>query len=377
LLLAALAVLFTGPAAMAYPHAVAGAGRVSLTTPPTVTRGAAVTLHADLSVAGVAVPGRPVTFTERRPGATDWSVLGTVDTDVHGASEWTVSHVDHATEFGAYYSDAEGVVGSPTATATVHVVDIALHAPSMVRYDAHAVVAAALQLDGTDGIAGQQVRVRYRSDPGAPWSASLWRRSSNDGGISATRRAVSSFQVGVDFPGNGPLAASPLRITTVHVRMPWLGQHAVSADGFRFPFLDPAKAESRGAWSLDQGVDLAAKGTACGSAAKLVAVDDGTVIQTGVSGFGPTAPVIRMSDGPFAGRNVYYGHTGHIYVHVGQRVHRGQLVAQIGCGHVGESASPHLEIGVGEPGGPPCCPPFRATAGEMLRELVDSLDAAR
>jgi murein DD-endopeptidase MepM/ murein hydrolase activator NlpD len=84
-----------------------------------------------------------------------------------------------------------------------------------------------------------------------------------------------------------------------------------------------------------------------------------------------------MSDGPFAGRNVYYGHTGHIYVHVGQRVHRGQLVAQIGCGHVGESASPHLEIGVGEPGGPPCCPPFRATAGEMLRELVDSLDAAR
>ncbi|HET6909628.1 MAG TPA: peptidoglycan DD-metalloendopeptidase family protein, partial [Mycobacteriales bacterium] len=147
----------------------------------------------------------------------------------------------------------------------------------------------------------------------------------------------------------------------------------MSSSGFRFPFLDPGQAESPGAWTLDQGVDMFAQGQACGAAAKLVAVGDGTVIQTGISGFGPTAPVIRMDGGPFAGRNVYYGHTGHIYVHVGEHVHIGQLVAQIGCGQVGYSAAPHLEIGVGEPGGPPCCPPFHATASQMYHQLVAAL----
>jgi murein DD-endopeptidase MepM/ murein hydrolase activator NlpD len=116
-----------------------------------------------------------------------------------------------------------------------------------------------------------------------------------------------------------------------------------------------------------------AQGDACGAAAKLVAVGNGTVIQTGIQGFGPTAPVIRMSSGPFAGRNVYYGHTGEIFVRVGQTVHIGQVIAEIGCGSVGYSDAPHLEIGVGEPGGPPCCPPMHATSAQMYRQLVAAL----
>jgi murein DD-endopeptidase MepM/ murein hydrolase activator NlpD len=148
---------------------------------------------------------------------------------------------------------------------------------------------------------------------------------------------------------------------------------AVSTAGFVFPFQRPSLAQSSGAWSLDQGVDIAADGYACGASAILVAVGDGVVIQEGISGFGPTAPVLRMTSGPFKGRNVYYGHTGHVYVPVGAHVTAGQPLAQIGCGRVGYSSAPHLEIGVGEPGGPPCCPPMHATASEMYHQLLAAL----
>ena len=158
-------------------------------------------------------------------------------------------------------------------------------------------------------------------------------------------------------------------VKTVKVRP----KPATARSGFRFPFFNPRQAESPGSWTFDQGIDMFAQGQACGAAAKLVAVGDGTVIQTGISGFGPTAPVIHMSDGPFRGRNVYYGHTGHIYVHVGQHVRAGDLVAQIGCGRVGMSSAPHLEIGVGVPGGPPCCPGFGQTSHLMFKQLVAAL----
>jgi murein DD-endopeptidase MepM/ murein hydrolase activator NlpD len=194
--------------------------------------------------------------------------------------------------------------------------------------------------------------------------------TTNAAGIAvASGRFTKDFQVGIQFPGAGALAPSPLVVKTVRVRP----KPAVARSGFRFPFLNPRQAQSPGSWTFDQGIDMFAQGDACGAAAKLVAVGDGTVIQTGISGFGPTAPVIRMSNGPFRGRNVYYGHTGHIYVHVGQHVHAGDLVAQIGCGRVGMSSAPHLEIGVGVPGGPPCCPGFGQTSHLMYAQLVAAL----
>ena len=160
------------------------------------------------------------------------------------------------------------------------------------------------------------------------------------------------------------------RVASAGVRAAPPAIGAVSArGGFVFPFL-PGHAAPTSTWTQDQGVDLAANGYACGSAAVLVAVGNGVVIQEGISGFGPTAPVLRMTSGPFAGRNVYYGHTGRVYVGVGAHVSAGQPLAEVGCGQVGYSSAPHLEIGVSVPGGPPCCPDWGQTSGEMLRELT-------
>ena len=169
-----------------------------------------------------------------------------------------------------------------------------------------------------------------------------------------------------------PVSRSEVRHVPVQRAVPHTGtMHLSSHGGFVFPFL-AGHAGPPSTWSQDQGVDLAAHGYACGSAAVLVAVGDGTVIQEGISGFGPTAPVIRMSSGPLAGRNVYYGHTGRVYVPVGAHVHAGQAIAEVGCGSVGYSSAPHLEIGVSVPGGPPCCPAEHQTSGEMYQLLVAS-----
>ena len=341
---------------------------VDLTAPETVTDGVGTTLFARLTVAGVAVPNRQVTFVERPPGTPQWQLLATATTGLDGTTTIPVSPVTSVTEYGAYYSEAADTVRSTTSAAVVHVIDVHPAAPAVVAAGAKVTVAARLVEDATSALPGQRVQVRFRP-AGQAWGPVHWTRTNSAGVVRLAARFAHTFQVGVRFPGAGLLAPSPFRTATVRVKQPG----ATTRAGFRFPFLDPGQVQSPGSWTLDQGVDMFANGEACGAAAKLVAVGNGTVIQTGISGFGPTAPVIRMSSGPFAGRNVYYGHTGHIYVHVGQQVHIGQLVAQIGCGDVGYSSGPHLEIGVSEPGGPPCCPPFHATATQMYHQLLAAL----
>jgi len=143
-----------------------------------------------------------------------------------------------------------------------------------------------------------------------------------------------------------------------------------------FPFQRPALAVDPSHWTLDDGVDISPIGGKCGNAVVLVAVESGTVVQEGINGFGPDAPVIKIDTGPLKNRFVYYGHTLGDYVPVGAHVVRGQPLTHVGCGIVGESTAPHLEIGISVPGSTvPCCPPRGATSPEMRSLLLSAAPA--
>jgi len=116
----------------------------------------------------------------------------------------------------------------------------------------------------------------------------------------------------------------------------------VSAATMLFPFPTGAKGVADiTSWSKDQGVDIAAPG-----GTPLLAVGSGTIVQEGISGFGPWAPILKL-DAPINGMQyVYYGHAGPDLVSVGTHVAAGQQISEVGYGQVGISTGPHLEFGM-------------------------------
>ncbi len=185
---------------------------------------------------------------------------------------------------------------------------------------------------------------------------------------SMTKASVMSFQRGYKLsPVSGTVGRRTAATLLAAVKKGAADSALLSAPSGHsaslvFPLRPLSRVLAPKNWTLDQGIDIGTVNDACGSKVTEVAAADGTIVQEGISGFGPYAPILKVSSGPYKGRYIYYGHAAPALVSVGAHVTAGQPIAEVGCGSVGISTAPHIEFGISAVGGPPCCPGNQETA---------------
>ena len=155
--------------------------------------------------------------------------------------------------------------------------------------------------------------------------------------------------------------------------------YPAGASGWVFPLYPFSHVDPTLRWTLDQGVDLGGSANQCSTHLVELAVASGTILKEGVPGFGRWAPVLRIDSGPDSGRYVYYGHAAPALVAVGAHVSAGQPIAYVGCGAVGISSAPHLEIGMLSLNAASAedLPAVGETASETLAQLRSAYAAAK
>lgn len=189
---------------------------------------------------------------------------------------------------------------------------------------------------------------------------------------SMTQQAVKSFQRSRRLrPPSGTVGRRTAAALLTAVRKAAKGSDVAGVSGgsssgsstsMVFPLRPLSRVLPPSDWTLDQGVDIGTFNSACGRQVTEVAMTSGTIVQEGIEGFGPYAPVLKVAGGPYAGRYIYYGHAAPALVPVGAHVNTGEPIAEVGCGDVGISSGPHVEIGISDVGGPPCCPGYQETS---------------
>jgi murein DD-endopeptidase MepM/ murein hydrolase activator NlpD len=154
--------------------------------------------------------------------------------------------------------------------------------------------------------------------------------------------------------------------------------YPIGSSGWVFPLYPLGRVAPRSWWSLDAGVDLGGNANQCGSHLVELAVASGTIVHEGLEGFGSYAPVLAVDSGPDRGRFIYYGHAAPALVPVGTHVSAGQPIADVGCGAVGISSAPHLEIGIDPVGStiPEQLPGYGETSHDTLSKLISAYRAA-